>query len=413
MTEYVAAGYMGRFQCLGSSCEDTCCKAWDVPISEADRGRLAGALGAEAADQLVTRIPDGRDGTIVVLRKLPDRACPELDSAHLCSVHARFGEAALPDICASYPRVIGQLDDRLELTGHMSCPEVARLCLLSDDGALVPAEPGPFGRANARLTLTRAGAAPYLKAFETVRDAIVELVVGTGFPLASRLYFVAELATRLASFYHREAKTVDAGLLKRTIAAVRRPDIQAKLHAKRGASAPMEAVALQAVMGMIYLRGDAAPSFAQLLRDVADTYGEEVGSDPAELLLSLGPEVLWRTHTERCEDLGAARSELLDRYLTRYSRHYWLQSWFPRSATLFEHLMHLVLRVALVRFLFVNHPDVGPDADDAACDRAIVEVVYATARAYDHNSTLRVKLSETLVKRKMLTLEHCAALLKL
>jgi lysine-N-methylase len=411
MTEHVAAGYMTRFQCLGSACEDTCCKAWDVPISESDHGRLAGALGAEGADSLVNRIPDGRGGTLAVLRKLPDRACPELDAAHLCSVHARFGEAALPDICASYPRVIGQLDDRLELTGHMSCPEVARLCLLSEDGALVPSAPEPFGRKNVKWTL-RASTAPYFKSFANVRSAIVELCTGDGFPFASRLYFVAELARRLAPFYRREAKTIDAALVKRTLAEVRRPEVQAALHAKRAASAPMEALALQSVMGMIYARGDAAPAFAHVLRKVARTYGAEGGADPAEALLSLGPDHLWQTHTDRCASLGPARSELLDRYLARYSRNYWQQDWYPVSTTLFEHLMHLVLRVALVRFLLVGHPDVG-DADVAACDRAAVEVVYAISRAYDHNRSVRARLSETLVKRKMLTLEHCAALLKL
>src|SRR5580704_4856096 len=120
MTEHVAAGYMTRFQCIGTACEDTCCKAWDVPISQADYGRLATA----GAVDLVTRIANGRGGSVVVLRKLADRACPALDAAGLCSVHARFGETALPDVCASYPRVIGQLGDRLELTGRMSCPEV-------------------------------------------------------------------------------------------------------------------------------------------------------------------------------------------------------------------------------------------------------------------------------------------------
>ncbi|HEY1551601.1 MAG TPA: flagellin lysine-N-methylase [Kofleriaceae bacterium] len=389
---HVAAGYMTRFQCIGTACEDTCCKAWDVPISQHDYGRLAGALG-DKADELVARIPNGRGGSVVVLRKLPDRACPALDATGLCSVHARFGETALPDVCASYPRVIGQLGDRIELTGKMSCPEVARLVLLADDGALVPAPREAFGRENVRLSIARDGAPPYFAAFETVRDAIVELCVDDGFPFASRLYFVAELATRLAPFYHREATVAEPERLASTIAELR--DARAELHATREASSPMAGLALQSVIGMLYARADASPAFTALVRKVAAEYG----ASDVDGLTALGPERLWETHVARRDTRD------LDRYFARYSRNYWLQDWYPVSETLFEHVMHLVLRVALVRFLLVGHPDTG--------DRAAVEVFYATARAYDHNPEVRAAMSTTLVKRRMLTVEHCAALLAL
>jgi lysine-N-methylase len=393
MTQHVAAGYMTRFQCAGAACEDTCCKAWDVPISQADYGRLAGALGGDA-DELVARIPNGRGGSVVVLRKLPDRACPALDATGLCSVHARFGEPALPDVCASYPRVIGQLGDRLELTGRMSCPEVARLVLLGDDGALVASPREPFGREHVRLSIARDNAPPYFAAFETVRDAIVELCVADEFPFASRLYFVAELAMRLAPLYHREATVAEPERLASVIAELH--DARAELHAKRLASSAMAGLALQSVIGMLHARADSSPAFAALVRKVAAVHG---ASDVAGLT-AIGPEPLWQTHVAR---RGAHVD--LDHYVARYSRNYWLQDWFPVSETLLEHVMHLALRVALVRFLLVGHPDVG--------DRAAVEVFYATSRAYDHNPEVRAALSATLVKRRMLTVEHCAAMLAL
>jgi lysine-N-methylase len=392
---HVAAGYMTRFQCAGTACEDSCCTAWDIPISKADYGRLAGVLGARA-DELVARIPNGRGGSMIALRKLPDRTCSALEPSGLCSVHARFGEAALPDVCSSYPRVIGQLGDRLELTGRISCPEVARLALLADDGALVPAPREPFGREHVRLSIARDNAPPYFAAFETVRDAIAQLCVDDEFPFASRLYFVAELAARLAPFYHRDATVDEPDRLAGAIASLR--EARAELHAKRlASSSAMEGLALQSVIGMLNARADASPGFAALVRKVATVYG---ASDVAGLT-ALGPERLWQTHVAR---RGAHAAEL-DRYLARYSRNYWLQDWYPVSETLFEHVMHLALRVALVRFLIVGHPEFG--------DRAAVEVFYTTSRAYDHNPEVRAALSATLVKRRMLSVDHCAALLAL
>jgi hypothetical protein len=181
--------------------------------------------------------------------------------------------------------------------------------------------------------------------------------------------------------------------------------VQAELHARRAASSAMDGLALQSVIGMLYARGDAAPAFTAVVRKVAAVHAAAAAHAeapvPLDTLTSIGPERLWQTHIER----RRARAEEIDRYLARFCRNYWLQDWFPVSETLFEHLMHLVLRVALVRFLLVAHPDAG--------DRAAVEVIYAASRAYDHNPDVRAALSRTLTKRGMLSLEHCAAMLAL
>ena len=422
MTDHHAAGHMTRFQCLGGACEDTCCIAWEVPVAPPDQARLRGALG-KRADQLVTQVPDGRGGMLTVLRKLPDGACPELDGNRMCQLHAHHGERALPDTCATYPRMIRQLDDRLELTGLMSCPEVARLVLLADDGALVPTDAAMFGRATPQSRLGRAGAPPYFAMFATVRDALADLCAdrSTAHSFASHLYFAAELVARISPFFHRGATVAEPERLAHELAEIRRPEVQAALAAKWAASGTMNGLALQTVIGTLDARGHSGtPSFEALMRAVAATYAP-VGPDgangadgsPLARLSALGVGALWRAHLARRPVEGSAHAARLDRYLARHSRNYWLQDWYLVSETLFEHVMQLALRVALLRFLLVAHPDFRADADDATCDRAAVEVFHATARAFDHNSQLRSGLSTTLKQQQMLTVEHCAAILKL
>lgn len=75
--------------------------------------------------------------------------------------------------------------------------------------------------------------------------------------------------------------------------------------------------------------------------------------------------------------------------------------------------MSLVVRVSLIRFLLIAHPDLRPDMDDATLDKVVVEVFYTVSRAYDHNSSLRDALVTMLKKREMMTVAHAAALLKL
>lgn len=415
MTTYVAAPHMTTFRCIGGDCEDTCCRAWEIPVTDDDVARLTTALGAEGAADMVHRLPNGRGGSMVVLRKLADKTCTQLDDQHLCSLHARLGEEVLPAICSAYPRLVARVGDQLELTGRLSCPEVARLCLLGDEPAQLPSTIEPFGRFKVRGEVLPESEGPYLAPFAAVRAKLIELAMAPEYSVASRLYFIAVLAERLGAYYHRDATSHEPERLAEDLAAVSDPKTQAELHARRGASSPMDGLGLQVAQGLMYSRLDAAPAIARVAIKAARSHGVAAAdrSDMLKQLAQIGPERLWRSHMARRVALGAEQTQRLERYLARYCRSYFLQDSFALSPNLLEHLMLLVLRVTLVRFLLVAHPDIGPTSDVATTDAAAVEVVYAVTRAYDHNPSIREGLSAMLATRGMLTVDHAAALLKL
>ncbi len=408
---------MTTFRCLGTDCEDTCCKAWELPVTDDDLSTLTRALGPETAADLVHRLPDGRGGSVVVLRKLADGTCSQLDDKRLCTLHARLGEEVLPAICSSYPRLVARVGDQHELTGRLSCPEVARLCLLGDEPALSPSSIEPFGRFKIRLDVSPDDEIPYLTPFVAVRDKLIELSMAPGFSVASRLYFIAALAERIGAYFHRDARTHEPERLAEDLAAISDPEFQTELHAQRGASSSMDGLGLQVAQGLIYSRLDVAPAFARVAIKAAHSHGVVAGvadrGDLLKQLARLGPETIWRSHMARRVRLGAAQTERLDVYLARYCRSYFLQDSYSQSPNLLEHVMLLVLRVTLLRFLLVAHPEIGPDGDVATTDAAVVEVVYAVTRAYDHNTSIRQGLSAMLATRGMVNLDHAAALLKL
>ncbi len=415
MDELVAAPYMTQFRCLGGDCEDTCCRAWDIPISAEDHARLTAAIGPPA-DDMLKRIPDGRGGSLVVLAKREaDGTCTQLDPSGLCSLHARLGEEVLPEICCAYPRFIGRVAERLELTGRMSCPEVVRLCLLGDaTESLVAARSEPFGRFKVRYEVTPDDEVPYLTPFVGVRDALIAMCTDTTVPLASRLYATAALGERVGSFFHRAATTHEPEKLAHELAEIRRPEVMAELHAQLTAS-PIDGAALGSVMGMIQSRLTAAPAFTRVVGTIARHLAQGVPDpgDPWKQLMALGPQRIWAAHLARRKELSAAQTARLERYFERYAANYWLQDWYPLSSTLLDHVMQLLLRVALLRYLLLAHPDFTPTADVAQLDRAAVEVFYATTRAYDHSEAVREALAHTLAQRKLLHLSHAAVLLKL
>jgi lysine-N-methylase len=153
-----APRYLGRFRCIGSACEDHCCAGWggidvDPPTAEAYR-----QLTVEG-DQRVWRLnlvnqlqpnpeawPD--EGWPAALISLPaETPCPFFSDERLCAIQGALGEELLPSPCDTFPRQATQIDGLIDLTGRVSCPEVARLVLLSEDALI--AETAPVDR---RLT---------------------------------------------------------------------------------------------------------------------------------------------------------------------------------------------------------------------------------------------------------------------
>ena len=416
MSDYVAAPHMLRFRCLGSDCEDTCCKAWEIAVSDADVERLARGIGQAEADAMVNRVSNGRGGTFIVLKKLEDGTCTKLDEKQLCRLHAAHGPDVLPTICNAYPRTVGRVGEQLELTGRLSCPEVARLALLHDEDPLVEAPPEPFDRVTVRKDV-KPGEVPYLMPFREVRGTMMELCSTPGYSVASRLYFMAQLAEILDRFYHPTIETLDTEKLAAMLLAIREPELQEELDQARGTCSSMDRIALDVAQGLLYSRISSSKAFERVARKAAGTHARaaQVPEQPDLLkqLAAIGPERAWRLHQERRDALGPERTARLEGMLARYCRSYWLQDWYSNSSRLLEHVMLLILRVTVIRFLLVAHPDITGTADEETLDKAAIEVFYGVARAYDHNASIREGLANMLQKRGMLSVAHAGALLKL
>ena len=127
--------HFAGFRCLGADCEDTCCDGWAITIDKptyekyrqcpdpewhASFARLIAINTAGATDHDYARI------------QLSTTTCPFL-SEGLCSIHKKFGEEYLSVTCASFPRVWNVVDDVLEKSLDLGCPEAARRALLDPE----------------------------------------------------------------------------------------------------------------------------------------------------------------------------------------------------------------------------------------------------------------------------------------
>ena len=143
---------MLRFRCNQKGC---CCSGWDIPFRLEDFLRLHDRLpdGERAAlgrgIQLVLEKGDREGEQILHSLKLDgvgeDRACRFLSPEGACSVHARHGLDALPDLCVDFPAFGYRQGERVELWFDPVCPEVIERLDESAAPLRIHEQAGAFG----------------------------------------------------------------------------------------------------------------------------------------------------------------------------------------------------------------------------------------------------------------------------
>lgn len=130
--------YLEKFSCIGSDCEDTCCVGWRVDIDQKTYKKYKNVSDREMKPLLNKHIKRRRSNASEInYAKIvmdSNSACPLLNEDKLCSIQKTLGEDYLSNVCSTYPRTTNQVNETLEKSATLSCPEVARLVLLNPNG---------------------------------------------------------------------------------------------------------------------------------------------------------------------------------------------------------------------------------------------------------------------------------------
>jgi lysine-N-methylase len=207
--------YADSFRCIGSACEDTCCQGWTVPVDRATFEKYQSLpesplrvlinasvvrkspCAAQAAD--ATRLAEDIDSTFAAIRMNDANECPMFTEDRLCGIQAQLGESLLSHACQTYPRIVHSRDGVEEKALTLSCPEAARLVLLTPDFLATPSEPAPH--ANSLPT-----------DFWPIRSVVLKVVRARSYPLWHRMFLLDLLCRRLDS--------IASGELQRGVPAV-------------------------------------------------------------------------------------------------------------------------------------------------------------------------------------------------
>lgn len=119
--------YYKKFSCTADKCIDTCCAGWGIGIDNNTLykySRVKGAFGKRLRQEI-----DWQDKSF----RQHGKRCAFLNNQNLCDIYTNLGEQGFCTTCRRYPRHIEEFENIREISLSMSCPEVAKIILESQE----------------------------------------------------------------------------------------------------------------------------------------------------------------------------------------------------------------------------------------------------------------------------------------
>ncbi len=411
LTPPIRLAYAENFRCIGSSCEDTCCQGWTVPVDQAAYEKYqnlpAGPLRTLIdAGILVNIQPAEGAGPASFARIQMDGAnqCPMFSRDRLCRIHAELGEEFLSHACAVYPRIAHSIAGVAETALALSCPEAARLVLL-DTNLLRPILgtadflDGALGNADLENRQSAAPEQPMslLGWFWPIRRAVLSLLRNRAYPLWQRLFLLSVFCRRLDSiasgelqrgvpeFLNDFAASVAAGALRPAMAAL-----------------PLDRAAqLDVVLrlaGLLLHRSNVRPRFVECVQ----AFAAGLGSGPGATLESL-TEQSAVAHDRYFAPFFDRHPHILENYLANTI----LRCRFPfgREAaeargplSMSREFASLTVQFALTKGFLIGVAGYHREAFSAA---HVIHTVQATSKHFEHHPEFLSLAYELLVESRM------------
>lgn len=200
--------YIKKFNCIGSECEDTCCKNWAITVDKTSYQRYKRLKKDEFSTLLNKNIKLNRQkkesNSHAIIKLQEDGYCPFLTEDKLCGVYGNLSYDYMPATCKLYPRVINRIDDEAEMSLMLSCPEAARKALLSNEimeFEYVEFELEDHFRYTARFLYTKGSnlKAEEQKYFWEIRSNAIDILQNRRFTIVKRLMLLGMMYKRIQS----------------------------------------------------------------------------------------------------------------------------------------------------------------------------------------------------------------------
>ena len=401
-TPPIRVPYAESFRCIGSACEDTCCQGWGVPIDQAAYEKYqslpAGQLRTLLDDSILT-IPEGaKPANFAKIRMDGSSQCPLLTANHLCLIQLELGEDYLSHSCATYPRIIHSIGSIQEIALTFSCPEAARLVLLTPElQAREPLESAAQPGHSLAGAPAAEGSPSLLSWFWPIRRVVLALVGNRSYPLWQRLFLLGVFCRRLDSISRGELARSIPEFLGDFQAAVTSGSLKPAMEALPLDRAAQLDVVLR-LAGILLHRSNVRPRFVECVQ--AFTTG--IGNGPGATQESLADHYV-QAHDRYYAPFFDRHPHILENYLANtilrcrfpFGRE-GAQAYTPVSAA--REYALLTAQFALVKGFLIGVAGFHGEAFSAA---HVVHTVQTTSKHFEHHPEFLDLAYELLIESQM------------
>ena len=408
----LAPTYLHRFQCVGTTCEETCCNGWQIDMDKATYQRYKTIPIKPLAERVaacVSKLPEPSSRRYAKIKLDAEGNCPLLDDRKLCSLQGQLGVEYLSHTCRDYPRSYSRNGLTLGAHASLSCPETARLALLAPDA--MDLSPITLGFANdTQVPLAVFKPAPTSEAdpIQTHGDllnAALRAVVQVPMLDAANAVVIGGVMVRQAARIATGEGPLDARRNAVAGAVAGFLDADTLLEARRRNEAldtPREPqIKLLLEIAELYFNNAAHTSFRTVLGEALEGLKLD-GADPDSIAIRYV-----RAQSEWLDPYDAAHPHVLKNYVINHLG----KSVFPAASAsgVEDEYLSLCIRFAFLRFCLVG---TAARHGRLLTDEQVVKVVYTFARRIEHNAAFLPEIEAAIRQAGYGSLAMMATLLR-
>ena len=423
---------LSDFHCLGAQCEDSCCRHWDISFDKKHYDKLKASVIDAGEDPtlldqhlFISETSNEKNYADVMFDE--NGACSFLDDCGLCKIHAEHGVETLSNVCTFFPRFFVQFEDRYEVSGSLSCPELARKTLLADQS---------FGIQEVQVnSLPRDHDYPvsnelmydedniYLAKFSIVREALLKIMSDDSVSFETKLYSMSSLANAISTYYFEGCNPMQIRQLDNDLKTFSSSLKLTHTQLMLDQYIPQDPLAIIVVQAVLRLRVQRFPDeeFSRIINASFEYYEKKLESVSVLPDGNFPPEALMSLYQVEARKLNSEFPELMDKVFSRYTQNSIFREMYTSMPNLFTYIHMLTIRVAMLKFLIVSHPEVidllnsGLDKrmQQKLLEKKIVEVIYQFSRSIDHNMSFLEIVFYAITEQEMMHYDFSLPFIKL
>ncbi len=416
-TQRIQPSYGSTFHCIGTECEDSCCHGMSVLVDKKTYERYQAfpeeKLGSLVQQYVSINMMGATDSLYARISPNSSNRCPFLSEERLCGVQKEYGSEYLSATCSTYPRALNSVEDELEVSLYLSCPQATRQILLDANStqSVGDATSGRFRADQFSRLATMGSGSLYkpLRYFWEIRELVVAMIQDRGRPLWQRLFLLGILCRRLGEITSAEQDEAVPEILRSYREIVATGALRDKME--RIPSQP--AVQLDVVLRLVDQRIRAG-SCGERFLECFEAFLGGIGYSPESTATSDAQHYV-EAEARYSRPFFESHPHVLENYLLNYV----YRTLFPfgREASahhtpqsIFDEYILMVTQFVLINGLLIGMA--GRYREEFG-EAHVVKLVQSFSKAVEHNPSYLKEINKFVEDRKLGSPEGLIILLKL